>query len=108
MSTKEIMEKVKALQDEIEGLKTRFPFSATIYDSLEEELPSDIELVSNIWDSDYTSYTIASDDLEVIKEYCLSTGQEFVIRTEGRESHNSVWDNEKRKYVIGINESLFM
>ena len=106
MKTKEIMEKINKLQDEIGALKEKLPFSATIWNDFEGGLPSGLFLVSNNWDSDYTNYIVASDDLEVIKEFCLSLNQEFQIRTDGVETHSSIWDNEKRKYVIGTTDNV--
>lgn len=109
MNTKEILEKIKSLKNEIIELENNIPFTAVIEGTYSGfyELEEGLFYISESENPFFPSYTLASDNLDLLKEVCLDSDCEFKILVKGIETYISEWDSWEAKYKIEETSSSY-
>ena len=96
--TEKIIKQIHALDGIRRTVKASIPFMAVIYGYSPSKLPKNIFEIEDNYDREHPNFHIGSDDIELLKKFCVKCQEQFQIYTNGVRSHSYHYNEKTRKF----------
>lgn len=96
--TEQIVKQIDALKEIKRTLKASIPFMAILYGYSPEKMPKGIFEIEDNYDCEQPNFHVGSDDIELLKKFCVKCQEQFQIYTNGVRSHSYHYNEKTRKF----------